>query len=148
MRFTHGGAYLASADQAGIVKYFEPNMNNLTAWQAHREAVRGLTFSPDDRRFATCSDDSTLRLWAFEESREERVMTGGASSVQLLQRNSDIIQVMVGMSSVWNGILHRVCWFRAVKIIPFGSGIHEAERVSPHCMSSHHHGIACFNDAS
>ena len=51
-------------------------MNNLTAWQAHREAVRGLSFSPDDGRFATASDDSTVRLWAFEESREERVLTG------------------------------------------------------------------------
>lgn len=51
-------------------------MNNLTAWQAHREAVRGLSFSPDDGRFATASDDSTVRLWAFEESREEKVLTG------------------------------------------------------------------------
>jgi polyadenylation factor subunit 2 len=76
MRFTHSGAYLASADHSGIIKYFQPNMNNLTAWQGHREAVRALSFSPDDRRFATSSDDSTIRLWAFEESREERVMTG------------------------------------------------------------------------
>jgi polyadenylation factor subunit 2 len=51
-------------------------MNNLTAWPGHREAVRGLSFSPDDGRFATCSDDSTIRIWAFEESREERVLTG------------------------------------------------------------------------
>jgi polyadenylation factor subunit 2 len=51
-------------------------MNNLKAWQAHREAVRGLSFAPDDSRFVTASDDSTLRLWNFEESREERVFTG------------------------------------------------------------------------
>lgn len=51
-------------------------MNNLTAWQGHREAVREITFSPDDRRFATASDDSTLRIWDFEESREERVLSG------------------------------------------------------------------------
>lgn len=76
MQFTHSGAYLASADQSGIIKYFQPNMNNLTAWPGHREAVRGLSFSPDDGRFATASDDSTLKIWAFEESREERVLTG------------------------------------------------------------------------
>jgi polyadenylation factor subunit 2 len=74
--FSHSGAYIASADQSGTVKYFQPNMNNLAAWQAHREAVRGLSFSPDDGRFATASDDSTVRLWAFEESREEKVLTG------------------------------------------------------------------------
>jgi polyadenylation factor subunit 2 len=76
MRFTHSGAYLASADHSGIIKYFQPNMNNLTAWPGHREAIRGISFSPDDGRFATASDDSTLRIWAFEESREERVLTG------------------------------------------------------------------------
>jgi polyadenylation factor subunit 2 len=51
-------------------------MNNLTAWAGHREAIRGLSFSPDDRRFATASDDSTIRIWSFEESREESVLTG------------------------------------------------------------------------
>ena len=75
-QFTHSGAYLASADQSGIIKYFQPNMNNLTAWQGHREAIRGLSFSPNDGRFATASDDSTIRIWDFEESREERVLTG------------------------------------------------------------------------
>ena len=76
MQFSHSGQYLASADQSGIIKYFQPNMNNLTAWQGHREAIRGLSFSPDDGKFATASDDSTVRIWAFEESREERVLTG------------------------------------------------------------------------
>ena len=51
-------------------------MNNLNAWPGHREAIRGLSFSPDDGRFATASDDATIRIWAFEESREERVLTG------------------------------------------------------------------------
>jgi len=51
-------------------------MNNLTAWSGHREAIRGLSFSPDDRRFATASDDSTVRIWSFEESRGESVLTG------------------------------------------------------------------------
>lgn len=74
--FTHSGAYLASADQSGIIKYFQPNMNNLTAWNGHREAIRGLSFSPDDGRFATASDDSTIRIWAFEESRMESSLAG------------------------------------------------------------------------
>jgi polyadenylation factor subunit 2 len=78
MRFNHSGAFLASTDKAGIIKYFQPNMNNLTAWQGSKskEAIRGLSFSPDDARFATASDDSSVRIWSFEESREERVLTG------------------------------------------------------------------------
>lgn len=85
MAFTHSGAYLASADKSGIIKYFEPNMNNLTAWQgsSSREAIRGLSFSPDDRRFATASDDSSVRIWSFAESRVESVLTGQLHQLHL-----------------------------------------------------------------
>ena len=53
-------------------------MNNLTAWQgsSSREAIRGISFSPDDRRFATASDDSSVRIWSFAESKVESVLTG------------------------------------------------------------------------
>ncbi|KAF8165210.1 quinon protein alcohol dehydrogenase-like superfamily [Crassisporium funariophilum] len=87
MTFTHSGAYLASADKSGIIKYFEPNMNNLTAWQgsSSREAIRGLSFSPDDRRFATASDDSSVRIWSFAESRVESVLTGHGWDVKCVE---------------------------------------------------------------
>ncbi|KAJ8516369.1 hypothetical protein ONZ45_g6325 [Pleurotus djamor] len=87
MQFTHSGAYLASTDKNGVIKYFEPNMNNLTAWQGSksREPIRGLSFSPDDRRFATASDDSTIKIWAFEESREESTLTGHGWDVKCVQ---------------------------------------------------------------
>ncbi|KIL68516.1 hypothetical protein M378DRAFT_158317 [Amanita muscaria Koide BX008] len=85
--FTHSGAYLASADKSGVIKYFEPNMNNLTAWQGSnsREAIRGLSFSSDDRRFATASDDSSVRIWSFQESRVESVLTGHGWDVKCVQ---------------------------------------------------------------
>ena len=78
--FCHSGHYLASADKTGVIKYFEPNMNNLNSWQGSnsREAIRGLSFSPDDRRFATASDDSSVRIWSFHESRIESVLTGAS----------------------------------------------------------------------
>jgi len=81
MTFKHSGSYLASADKSGIIKYFEPNMNNLTAWQGSnsREAIRDISFSPDDQRFATASDDSSIRIWSFAESRVESVLTGALS---------------------------------------------------------------------
>ncbi|PPQ66041.1 hypothetical protein CVT26_010797 [Gymnopilus dilepis] len=87
MRFTHSGAYLASADRSGVIKYFEPNMNNLTAWQGSpsREAIRGISFSPDDRRFATASDDSSVRIWSFAESRVESVLTGHGWDVKCVE---------------------------------------------------------------
>lgn len=99
MTFTHSGAYLASADKSGIIKYFEPNMNNLTAWQgsSSREAIRGLSFSPDDRRFATASDDSSVRIWSFAESRVESVLTGQFIACLYSCHFSSFIQVTDGM---------------------------------------------------
>ena len=85
LQFTHSGAFIASADQSGVIKYFQPNMNNLTAWNGHREAVRDLSFSPDDRRFATASDDATVRIWNFEQSKEERVLSGHGWDVRCVE---------------------------------------------------------------
>ncbi|KAG8860603.1 pre-mRNA cleavage and polyadenylation factor (CPF) complex subunit [Serendipita sp. 411] len=83
--FNHSGSFLASADQGGIVKYFQENMNCVFSYQAHPSAIRGLSFSPNDNRFVTGSDDSTLKIWAFEESREERTLTGHGWDVRCVQ---------------------------------------------------------------
>ncbi|KAJ7348938.1 WD40-repeat-containing domain protein [Mycena albidolilacea] len=87
LTFTHSGAYLASADKSGTIKYFEPNMNNLAAWQGSNshEAIRGISFSPDDRRFATASDDSSVRIWSFKESRIESTLTGHGWDVKCVE---------------------------------------------------------------
>lgn len=76
LEYTKSGAWILSADQGGIIKYFQSNMNNLQVITAHREAVRDLSFSPDDTRFVTASDDSTMKLWSFEEAREESTLKG------------------------------------------------------------------------
>ncbi|KAJ7221550.1 WD40-repeat-containing domain protein [Mycena pura] len=87
LTFTHSGAYLASADKSGTIKYFEPNMNNLAAWQgsSSHEAIRGLSFSPDDSRFATASDDSSVRIWSFQERRVESILTGHGWDVKCVE---------------------------------------------------------------
>lgn len=76
MAWTHNDQWLISADQGGVVKYWQPNLNNLKILQAHREAVRDVTFAPTDMKFATASDDGTIRVWNFNEGIEERVLTG------------------------------------------------------------------------
>lgn len=76
IEYTKSGAWILSADQGGQVKYFQSNMNNLQVINAHREGVRGLSFSPDDSRFVTGSDDSTMKIWSFEEAREESTIKG------------------------------------------------------------------------
>ncbi|KAF8756612.1 WD40 repeat-like protein [Rhizoctonia solani] len=77
--------YLISADQSGVIKYYQPNMNNVAAWQAHREAVRGVSFAPSDSRFASCGDDASVRIWSFEDMREERCITGHGWDVKCVE---------------------------------------------------------------
>lgn len=76
LQYTKSGAWILAGDQGGQVKYFQSNMNNLQVINAHREGVRDLSFSPDDSRFVTASDDSSLKIWAFEEAREESTLKG------------------------------------------------------------------------
>ncbi|KAH7125468.1 WD40-repeat-containing domain protein [Dendryphion nanum] len=74
--YTHTDDWLLSADQTGIVKYWQTNFNNVKEIQAHTEAIRGLAIAPTDSKFVTCADDTTLKIWDFASSAEESTLTG------------------------------------------------------------------------
>lgn len=60
-------------------------MNNLQAFQGHKESIRDVSWAPNDTRFATGSDDSTIKLWNFEQMREERTLTGHGWDVKCVK---------------------------------------------------------------
>ncbi|KAF1961678.1 WD40 repeat-like protein [Byssothecium circinans] len=74
--YTHTNDWLLSADQTGIIKYWQTNFNNVKEIQAHSEAIRGLAIAPTDSKFVTCADDTTLKIWDFASSAEESTLTG------------------------------------------------------------------------
>lgn len=76
VQYTHTDDWLLSADQTGVVKYWQTNFNNVKEIQAHTEAVRGLAIAPTDSKFVTCADDTTLKIWDFASSTEESTLTG------------------------------------------------------------------------
>jgi len=76
VEYTHTDDWLLSADQTGVVKYWQTNFNNVKEIQAHPEAVRGLAIAPTDSKFVTCADDTTLKIWDFASSTEESTLTG------------------------------------------------------------------------
>jgi polyadenylation factor subunit 2 len=76
VEYTHTDDWLLSADQTGVVKYWQTNFNNVKEMQAHTEAVRGLAIAPTDSKFVTCADDTTLKIWDFASSQEESTLTG------------------------------------------------------------------------
>ncbi|KAL1490489.1 hypothetical protein ABEB36_013174 [Hypothenemus hampei] len=82
MVWSHNDSWMVTGDHAGYVKYWQSNMNNVKVFQAHKEALRGISFSPSDTKFVTCSDDGTLRIWDFFRYQEERVLRGHGADVK------------------------------------------------------------------
>lgn len=74
--WSHSDDWLVSAEQAGIVKYWQPNFNNVKSIQAHADPVRDIAFAPNDSKFVTAADDATLKIFDFAGGVEESVLTG------------------------------------------------------------------------
>uniref|UniRef100_A0A914Z748 Uncharacterized protein n=1 Tax=Panagrolaimus superbus TaxID=310955 RepID=A0A914Z748_9BILA len=89
IKWSSDANFMASADHNGFVKYWQPNMNNVNMFQAHKDdPVRGLTFSPTNIKIATASDDGTARIFDFENCTEERVLRGHGSDVRCIDWHS------------------------------------------------------------
>jgi len=82
MTYTHAGNFLISGDDAGNVRYWRTNLELVKNYSAHKEAIRQLTFAPGDMKFATASDDSTIRVWDFARVTEEQVLAGHGGDVK------------------------------------------------------------------
>jgi polyadenylation factor subunit 2 len=85
LTYTHSGQFFLSADNSGALKYFTPTINNLTTIQAHREACRAISFSPNDEKFATGGDDGAIKIWSFGEAKEDKVLSGHGWDVRSLE---------------------------------------------------------------
>ncbi|KAI9607628.1 hypothetical protein KEM48_003537 [Puccinia striiformis f. sp. tritici PST-130] len=83
--WSKSGSWLVSGDNNGIIKYFQPNMNNLQMFEGHKDSIRDISFSPNDSRFVSCADDGVIKLWGFEERREERIFTGHGWDVKCVK---------------------------------------------------------------
>ncbi|KAL8740146.1 MAG: hypothetical protein Q9190_007118, partial [Brigantiaea leucoxantha] len=74
--YSHHEDWLISACNDGVIKYWQPNFNNVKAIQAHHEPIRGISFSPNDTKFVTASDDASLKIFDFAGGVEESTLTG------------------------------------------------------------------------
>ncbi|KAL9104316.1 MAG: hypothetical protein Q9163_000707 [Psora crenata] len=74
--YSHNEDWLLSADQDGIVKYWQTNFNNVKVLQAHLDSIRDIAFSPNDSKFVTACDDHTLNIFDFAGGVKESTLTG------------------------------------------------------------------------
>ncbi len=82
LSYSHSDDWLLSADHDGLIKYWQPNFNNVKVIQGHTDAIRDLAFSPTDSKFVTASDDQSLKIFDFAEGREENILTGHSWDVK------------------------------------------------------------------
>ena len=68
--------WLLSADDEGVVKIWQPNLNNVQTIQAHSMPIRDIAFAPSDRKFVTASDDATLKIFDFTTNECETTLQG------------------------------------------------------------------------
>ncbi|KAJ9151882.1 Protein PFS2 [Pleurostoma richardsiae] len=76
LEYSHSDDWLISADHDGIIKYWQPNFNNVESIRAHHDPIRDLAFAPTDAKFVTASDDSTLKVYDFAGGIAETTLTG------------------------------------------------------------------------
>lgn len=84
MKWSHNELWMLSGDDKGMIKYWQANMNTVHAFQAHNEAIRGVSFSPTDTKFASCADDRTVRIFDFVSYKEENTLQGHGSDVKCI----------------------------------------------------------------
>ena len=79
MTWSHNEKFLLSGDQAGMVKFWLPSMTPVNELQAHKsedgkhDTVWSISFSPMDARFATCSDNSLIKVWDLKGTCERTI---------------------------------------------------------------------------
>ncbi|RTE76170.1 Polyadenylation factor subunit 2 [Fusarium euwallaceae] len=76
LEYSHSDDWLISADHDGVIKYWQPNFNNVQSINAHTDPIRDLAYSPNDSKFVTASDDSTLKIFDFAMGQMESKLEG------------------------------------------------------------------------
>lgn len=77
--WSHNGDYMLSVDMDNWLKMSRSAYDVVHQWKIHSENVRQLTFAPSDRKFASCSDDTTVKIWDLSTRREERSIDHGTN---------------------------------------------------------------------
>jgi WD40 repeat protein len=63
---------MLTVDETHLLKIWQINYDVIEQWPIHERRVRQLSFSPCDRKFASCSDDTTIKIWDLATRSEER----------------------------------------------------------------------------
>jgi WD40 repeat protein len=100
--------FMGGRDQGFDKLKVRPNgLFDLARYSGHAGAIRNGALSPDERLFATASEDATIRIWDREADRELIVLRGDSSSMNdvAFSPTGEILAAAQdsGTVRVWNG---------------------------------------------
>ena len=75
---------IISADDKGVVKFWQLNLNCVRRFEAHTSggnAIRDLALAPSEAKLATAGKDGTVRVWDMETQKQDARMEGHGSDV-------------------------------------------------------------------
>ncbi|KAH3898678.1 cleavage polyadenylation factor subunit PFS2 SCDLUD_005000 [Saccharomycodes ludwigii] len=103
VKYSNFGDWLISGDCDGGIKIWQPNLNMVKqlaskndGGMGHMDSVRGISFSWDDSKFVTCSDDKSLKIWNFHTGKEERELLGHHWDVKSCDWHSEMGLIVSG----------------------------------------------------
>ena len=92
--YRRDGKLIATGDERGLIKIFEPSTREvLRKMKGHEAAVRVTRFSPDSTHVYSCSDDKTARCWDLPTGKELRAFSGHEDfvrAIQICESNSNL----------------------------------------------------------
>jgi uncharacterized protein YbaR (Trm112 family) len=87
--FAPDGKSLGMAGGDGVVEVWDLATNSVAVLNGHKDAVKGISFSPDSQRLVTISADKTLRSWeAVPGVKGEFVFRAGTTTDAIAARSN------------------------------------------------------------
>ena len=62
---------VSAAAECKIIVWDLTNGTEIRRWEGHDDLIEGLGFTPNGRYVVSGSSDNTIRVWRFDETKEE-----------------------------------------------------------------------------
>lgn len=90
----------------GLLGYGYWYLNRISTIAGHTEEVNSIDFSPDGRKFASGSDDTTIKIWNFSDRQELNTLKGHTNWVYSVAISPDGLSIVSGSKDntvkIWN----------------------------------------------
>ena len=87
MQWNKPESYLLIGDSNGTIHYFNSMIKSKTVLKRHNDTITDISFSINDNKFVTSSDDKTSKIFDFNTGNEDIIFTEHLSDVKTCEWN-------------------------------------------------------------